>query len=107
MGGLKWLGPRPPVMALGTVAALSYRCPVATIRTVCAHDCPDQCSLIATVENGRIIRVQGDPDHPMTAGFACAKVNREHEMVHSPERIQTPLRRTGKKGAGEFEPVTW
>ena len=80
---------------------------MATIRTVCAHDCPDQCSLIATVENGRVLRVQGDPDHPMTAGFACAKVNREHELVHSPERVRTPLRRTGKKGTGEFAPVSW
>jgi anaerobic selenocysteine-containing dehydrogenase len=81
--------------------------PVTTIRTVCAHDCPDQCSLVATVEDGRVVRVQGDPDHPMTAGFACAKVNREHELVHSPERLRTPLRRTGRKGAGEFAPVSW
>jgi anaerobic selenocysteine-containing dehydrogenase len=80
---------------------------VTTIRTVCAHDCPDQCSLIATVENGRIVRVQGDPEHPMTAGFACAKVNREHEMVHSPERLLAPLRRTGPKGSGRFAAVTW
>ena len=80
---------------------------MTTIRTVCAHDCPDQCSLIATVEDGRIVRVQGDPEHPMTAGFACAKVNREHEMVHSPERVLRPLRRIGQKGAGDFVPVTW
>ena len=80
---------------------------MTTVRTVCAHDCPDQCSLLATVEEGRIVRVQGDPEHPMTAGFACAKVNREHEMVHSPERLRTPLRRTGPKGRGEFAPITW
>ncbi|HYE94350.1 MAG TPA: molybdopterin-dependent oxidoreductase [Terriglobales bacterium] len=78
-----------------------------TVRTVCAHDCPDQCSLVATVENGRIVRVQGDPEHPMTAGFACAKVNREHELVHSPDRLRTPLRRTGPKGEGTFAPVSW
>ncbi|HEV8142277.1 MAG TPA: molybdopterin-dependent oxidoreductase [Methylomirabilota bacterium] len=80
---------------------------MTTIRTVCAHDCPDQCSLVATVEDGRVVRVQGDPDHLMTAGFACTKVNREHELVHSPERLRTPLRRIGKKGEGEFAPVTW
>jgi anaerobic selenocysteine-containing dehydrogenase len=80
---------------------------MTTIRTVCAHDCPDQCSLLATVENGRVVRVQGDPDHPFTAGFACTKVNREHELVHSPERVKTPLRRTGKKGDAEFAPITW
>ncbi len=81
--------------------------PQTPIRTVCAHDCPDQCSLIATVEHGRIVRVQGDPEHPMTAGFACAKVNREHEMVHSPDRVLTPLRRTGAKGSGAFAPISW
>jgi anaerobic selenocysteine-containing dehydrogenase len=80
---------------------------VHTIRTVCAHDCPDMCSLVATVDNGRVVRVQGDPDHPLTAGFACGKVNRDMELVHSPERLTTPLRRTGPKGSGEFAPITW
>ena len=80
---------------------------IQTIRTACAHDCPDQCSLLASVENGRIVKIQGDPEHPMTAGFACAKVNREHEWVHSPERVLTPLRRVGAKGEGRFEPIGW
>ena len=53
------------------------------IRTVCAHDCPDMCSLLAHVEDGRLVRIQGDPEQPFTAGFACAKVNREPELVHS------------------------
>src|SRR5438552_17493487 len=43
----------------------------------------------------------------MTAGFACAKVNREHELVHSPDRVLTPLKRTGPKGEGRFEPLSW
>jgi anaerobic selenocysteine-containing dehydrogenase len=77
------------------------------IRTVCAHDCPDMCSLLVHVEDGRVTRVQGDPDQPFTAGFACTKVSQEHELVHSPERLARPLRRTGPKGAGEFAPVTW
>jgi anaerobic selenocysteine-containing dehydrogenase len=78
-----------------------------TVRVVCAHDCPDMCSLLATVENGRVTRIEGDPDQPFTAGFACAKVNRDGELVHSPERIATPLRRTGAKGEGKFAPVGW
>ncbi len=78
-----------------------------TIRVVCAHDCPDMCSLLATVEDGRVVRIQGDPDQSFTAGFACAKVNRDMELVHSPDRLKTPLRRTGPKGAGEFAPVSW
>ena len=42
------------------------------------------CSLIASVEDGKVVRVQGDPDHPYTAGFACGKVNRDAELVNSP-----------------------
>lgn len=80
---------------------------VATIRTVCPHDCPDQCSIIATVDDGQLIKVHGDPEHAWTNGFLCGKVNRYPERVYSPERLLTPLRRTGPKGAGEFEPVSW
>jgi len=78
-----------------------------TVRVVCAHDCPDMCSLLAEVEGGRVRRIKGDPDQPFTAGFACAKVNRDAEMVHSPERLTTPLRRVGAKGEGRFAPVSW
>ncbi len=78
-----------------------------TVRVVCAHDCPDMCSLLARVEAGRVVRIDGDPDQPFTAGFACAKVNRDAELVHSPERLATPLRRVGAKGKGEFAPIGW
>lgn len=78
-----------------------------SVRVVCAHDCPDMCSLIAHVDNGKVVRVQGDPDHPYTAGFACGKVNRDADLVNSPERIATPLRRTGPKGSGQFAAITW
>ena len=78
-----------------------------TVRVVCAHDCPDMCSLLANVEDGRVMRIEGDPDQPYTAGFACAKVNRDAELVHSPERLATPLRRIGPKGEGRFAPITW
>jgi anaerobic selenocysteine-containing dehydrogenase len=65
------------------------------------------CSLLVSVENGRIVRIKGDPDQPFTAGFACSKVNRDGELVHSPERIKTPLRRVGAKGEAKFTAITW
>src|SRR5690349_24057805 len=65
------------------------------------------CSLIAQVEDGKIVRVKGDPDHPYTAGFACGKVNRDADLVNSPERIATPLKRTGPKGSGQLKAITW
>ena len=78
-----------------------------TIRVTCAHDCPCMCSLLAHVDNGKLIKVSGDPEQPYTAGFACAKVNRDAELVYAPDRIKTPLRRTGPKGSGQFAPITW
>jgi anaerobic selenocysteine-containing dehydrogenase len=80
---------------------------VPIIRTVCAHDCPDMCSLLAHVEDGRVVRIQGDPEQEFTAGFACGKVTRDMDLVHSPERLTTPLRRIGAKGQGKFAPITW
>ncbi len=78
-----------------------------TARVVCAHDCPCMCSLIAHVDKGKVVRIQGDPGNAFTAGFACGKVNRDAELVHSPERLKTPLRRSGAKGSGQFTPITW
>ena len=76
-------------------------------RAVCTKDCPDTCGLLAEVKDGRIVTVKGDPDHPFTEGFICRKASHFPEHVHSPKRITTPLRRTGPKGAGNFEPIGW
>jgi anaerobic selenocysteine-containing dehydrogenase len=65
------------------------------------------CSLLAHVENGRVVKIEGDPSQPLTAGFACGKVNRDVDLVHSPERLTAPLRRVGKKGEGKFESIGW
>jgi anaerobic selenocysteine-containing dehydrogenase len=77
------------------------------VRGACPHDCPDTCAWQVTVEDGRAVRVAGDPDHPFTRGFLCAKVNRYVERTYHPDRLTTPLRRVGAKGEGRFEPVSW
>ena len=63
--------------------------------------------MLVTVENGRAVRVAGDPDHPVTQGFLCAKVNRYVERTYHDDRLRTPMRRVGPKGSGKFEPITW
>ena len=73
----------------------------------CPHDCPDTCSLVTTVQNGIAIKVQGNPDHPHTGGALCTKVSRYTERTYHPERILHPLKRSGPKGAGQFERVSW
>jgi len=76
-------------------------------RSVCPYDCPDTCGLLVEVENGRALRVTGDPDHPVTRGLLCPKMNHYEDTVHSPRRLTTPLLRTGPKGTGEFAPISW
>jgi len=77
------------------------------VRAVCPHDCPDTCALRITVQDGRVTRVAGDPDHPPTHGALCTKVSRYAERTYHPDRVLTPLKRVGKKGEGRFEPVGW
>jgi anaerobic selenocysteine-containing dehydrogenase len=77
------------------------------IRAVCPHDCPDTCAMLVTVENGVATKVQGNPDHPPTAGTLCAKVSRYTERTYHPERLLNPKRRIGKKGEGRFEDISW
>ncbi len=79
----------------------------SAVRGACPHDCPDTCALLTTVENGRAIKVQGNPAHALTDGVLCTKVSRYTERTYHPERVLTPLRRVGPKGAGQFEPVGW
>lgn len=76
-------------------------------RTVCAHDCPDQCGMIVKLENGKIVGVDGDKEHPMTQGFLCGKVKDEWETVYSDKRVKFPMKRIGKKGEGKFERISW
>jgi len=77
------------------------------VHGACPHDCPDTCAMLVTVENGRAVRVAGDPDHPFTRGFLCTKVNRYVERTYHPDRLLHPLRRVGPKGAGRFARIGW
>lgn len=77
------------------------------VHATCSHDCPDACALLVTVREGRAIEVAPNPAHPVTGHHLCVKVDRYLERVYSPARVLTPLRRTGPKGAAQFEPISW
>ncbi|KVM59678.1 molybdopterin oxidoreductase [Burkholderia ubonensis] len=81
--------------------------PTQMARAVCPHDCPDTCAMRITVENGKAIKVSGDPDHPPTQGVLCTKVSRYADRVHHPDRLTVPLKRIGTKGEGRFVPISW
>ncbi|MDQ6600423.1 molybdopterin oxidoreductase family protein [Bacillus salipaludis] len=76
-------------------------------KAVCPLDCPDQCGLLLQKENGKIIKVEGDPNHPVTQGHICNKVRNMTDRINDEKRLKYPLRRTGRKGEGQFEQITW
>lgn len=76
--------------------------------SVCPHDCPSACSLEVEVIDGRSIgRVRGSKRQSYTDGVICAKVARYAERIHHPGRLLHPLRRSGPKGSGQFERISW
>jgi len=80
------------------------------VHSACPHDCPDACSVLVTVQDGRATKIEGNPDHPVTRGFLCGKVAKYLERVYSPDRLLYPMRRKtakGTAGAEAFERISW
>src|SRR6266850_2144187 len=78
------------------------------IRAVCPHDCPDTCAMLVEVdENGRAVRVKGDPEHPFTHGGLCVKVAHYEKRTYHKDRLLYPMQRAGRKGDGKFERISW
>jgi molybdopterin guanine dinucleotide-containing S/N-oxide reductase-like protein len=85
------------------------------VHAACPHDCPDACGVLITIEDGRATKIQGDPEHPVTRGFLCAKVAKYLDRVYSPDRVLYPMRRVAPKrpcGAGAparevFQRISW
>jgi anaerobic selenocysteine-containing dehydrogenase len=73
----------------------------------CPHDCPDTCSMVYEVEDGKLIGVKGNADHPMTRGGLCVKLKDYEKRHYHPDRLLYPLRRTGPKGSKQFERISW
>src|SRR5260370_7825382 len=89
-----------------------------TVHAACPHDCPDACGVLITVDDGRAVKIQGDPAHPVTRGFLCAKVAKYLDRVYSPDRLLYPMRRVSPKGVADksvratqaeqvFQRITW
>jgi anaerobic selenocysteine-containing dehydrogenase len=78
------------------------------VKGTCTHNCPDTCATITEVRDGVAVGFKGDPDHPITRGWLCAKVRPYLNFVYHPDRLLTPLRRVGQKGNPDrWEPISW
>ena len=78
------------------------------VKGTCPHNCPDTCATLTEVRDGRAVGFRGDPDHPITRGWLCAKVRPYLDFAYHPDRLLTPLRRVGPKGNPDrWEPLSW
>src|SRR4030095_1894318 len=81
--------------------------PLSVVETACPLDCPDACSLAVTVQNGKVVTIDGSNKNPITEGYICAKVRKFGDRVYGPDRIRYPAIRKGRKGEGQFTRVSW
>ncbi len=80
---------------------------VKIYRGACPHDCPDTCATVTEVHGGQAVAFHADKNHPISAGWLCAKVRPYLERVYHPDRLLYPLRRVGVKGGGQWERISW
>lgn len=73
----------------------------------CPRNCHDTCTLVSEVVDGRIVRITGDSNNPITAGTPCVKGHTYASMVYHPDRILSPMKRAGKKGENKWEKISW
>src|SRR5688500_3040858 len=79
----------------------------STVETACPLDCPDSCTLHVTVENGRIVKIDGGHTNPSPRDFICGQVRRFADRVYGEDRVLYPSIRKGPKGQGVFTRVSW
>ncbi len=76
------------------------------VKTACVV-CQAGCGLLAHIENGQVVKLTGDPESPVSHGRLCLKGANAFDYLHHPDRLKHPLRRTGERGGGRWEPISW
>ncbi|HXE96834.1 MAG TPA: molybdopterin-dependent oxidoreductase [Dongiaceae bacterium] len=69
--------------------------------------CPAGCGILVRVSEGRAKKIEGNPDHPVNRGRLCARGQAILQELYHPDRVQQPLKRTGPRGSGEFQKISW
>jgi anaerobic selenocysteine-containing dehydrogenase len=87
-------------------AALADEDEVKVVKTSC-HGCIQMCPALATIKNGVVVKLEGDPDAPVSRGSMCIKGLNQLHTMYSPRRILHPLKRVGERGTTDFEAISW
>ncbi len=104
MGGLQAVLNVTPAVAEEGVLTTSDKDHI--VPSVCLL-CPSGCGVLARVADGRVVKLEGNPMHPINQGALCPKGQAAPELLYNPDRLGVPLRQTGERGSGQWEPITW
>ncbi|MBQ1407958.1 MAG: molybdopterin-dependent oxidoreductase, partial [Eubacterium sp.] len=77
------------------------------VKTACPHNCYDTCGELVYVKDEKVIKIEGNPEHPITKGHLCLKGFANVQKINSPDRVKYPLLRVGERGEGKFKRITW
>ena len=76
------------------------------VKAVC-YPCHSQCGVLVHVQNGRVIKIEGDPEHPESEGSMCVRGLAFTQLLYHPDRIKYPMKRTGERGGGKWQRISW
>jgi anaerobic selenocysteine-containing dehydrogenase len=76
------------------------------VRSVCQAS-HSECGVLVRVKNGKVVRIEGDPNHPLSRGYICPKGRAQPQLLYHPDRVKYPMRRAGERGSGNWERISW
>ena len=76
------------------------------VRSAC-QACHCECGVFVHVKDGKVVKIEGDPEHPMNEGAMCVKGLAYTQLLYHPDRLKYPLKRAGAKGEGKWQRISW
>ncbi|UCC16102.1 MAG: molybdopterin-dependent oxidoreductase, partial [Dehalococcoidales bacterium] len=69
--------------------------------------CHGGCGVLAHIEDGKLVKIEGDPEHPWNQGRLCSRCLAMTQYVYHPDRLRKPLKRVGERGEGKWQEISW
>ncbi len=77
------------------------------IKKTCCQYCAAVCGVLVHVEDGKVVKIKGNPDHPLSQGYTCERPSLAPKWLYQPDQLLYPLKRTGKRGEGKWQQISW
>jgi len=76
------------------------------VRT-CCQSSHSECGVLVHVRDGKVAKIEGDPNHPFSRGYICVKAQAQPQLIYHADRLKYPMKRAGERGSGKWQRVSW